>query len=268
MINEINFIINDINKEKNSISIKVNDFNNNIRDAYEEKDKIIKNIEIKLYNDILKKEIELKKNAHKNLEFDKNKIISNLSELSKNLGIISALLEQSKKQLEELNDAKHRFRVYELYEKATSKDGVATMYLSKKINQINDEIKKVLFGIVDFDIVFEFDEISKNVFLFMNKDNVKQPIELSGGMEKFISSLAIRVSLINISTLPKSDLFIVDEGFGTLDKDNIKKCKNMLRLISEHFRNVLVVSHIDDIKDYVDNVVEIIKTEDGYARIA
>ena len=35
-----------------------------------------------------------------------------------------------------------------------------------------------------------------------------------------ISAIATRVALINMSSLPKSNIFIIDEGFGALDDSN------------------------------------------------
>ena len=42
-------------------------------------------------------------------------------------------------------------------------------------------------------------------------------IELSSGMERFISSLAIRIGLMNVSNLPQGNFLAIDEGWGTMD---------------------------------------------------
>ena len=39
-------------------------------------------------------------------------------------------------------------------------------------------------------------------------------------MERFVSSLAIRIGLINVSTLPRPNFIVVDEGFGAFDSDD------------------------------------------------
>ena len=72
-----------------------------------------------------------------------------------------------------------------------------------------------------------------------------------------MSSLAIRVALINISSLPKTDLLIIDEGFGALDEMNVESCNRLLKSLKRWFRNILVISHVDGVKDVVDNVIEI-----------
>jgi exonuclease SbcC len=76
-------------------------------------------------------------------------------------------------------------------------------------------------------------------------------------MEKMIASIAIRVALINISTLPKSDIFIIDEGFGALDSNNVEACARLLSSLKKHFKTILIISHVDEIKDIVDKNLEI-----------
>ena len=86
-------------------------------------------------------------------------------------------------------------------------------------------------------------------------------IELASGMEKMMSSLAIRVALINVSSLTKTNMLIIDEGFGALDDSNIEACSRLLESLKKWFRNIIIVSHVDAIKDSVDNSLEI--TRDG-----
>lgn len=72
-----------------------------------------------------------------------------------------------------------------------------------------------------------------------------------------MSSIAIRVALTNISNLPKSDLFIIDEGFGALDEGNVESCGRLLQSLKKFFRTILIISHVDAIKDIVDDQIEI-----------
>ena len=72
-----------------------------------------------------------------------------------------------------------------------------------------------------------------------------------------MTSIAIRIALINISNLPKSDLFIIDEGFGALDANNVEACSSLLTSIKKYFKTILIISHVDSIKDIVDKNIEI-----------
>ena len=76
-------------------------------------------------------------------------------------------------------------------------------------------------------------------------------------MEKMISSLAIRVALLNICSLPKTNMLIIDEGFGSLDETNVEACNRLLSSLKKWFKNILVITHVDSVKDAVDNILEI-----------
>jgi exonuclease SbcC len=76
-------------------------------------------------------------------------------------------------------------------------------------------------------------------------------------MEKLIASIVIRVALTNISELPKPSMFIIDEGFGSLDDSNIESCARLMNNLKNEFRNILIISHVDAVKDIVDNVIDI-----------
>ena len=76
-----------------------------------------------------------------------------------------------------------------------------------------------------------------------------------------MASLAIRVALINVSSLTKTNMLIIDEGFGALDELNIEACSRLLESLKKWFRNIIVISHVDAIKDAVDNSLDIVKNE-------
>jgi len=109
--------------------------------------------------------------------------------------------------------------------------------------------------------VFEEDEDHNNLNVFINyKDSGgRRLIETASGMEKAITSLAIRVALINVSSLTKTNILIIDEGFGALDETNIEACTRLLESLKKWFRNIIVISHVDAIKDSVDNSLDIIR---------
>jgi DNA repair exonuclease SbcCD ATPase subunit len=93
------------------------------------------------------------------------------------------------------------------------------------------------------------------------------PLENSSGMERFVSSLAIRIALMNASNLPKSNFMIIDEGFGVLDAEHMHSMQTLFNLLKTHFDFILIVSHLETARDMVDNLIEI-KKEDGYSQIS
>ena len=130
---------------------------------------------------------------------------------------------------------------------------------------LEEEINNTLSQIVDFEI--EFDVDGKNILTYIKYgDDNKWPLELTSGMEKFISSLAIRVALIKISNLPRPNFLAIDEGFGNLDSENINSISMLFDYLKTEFDFVVIISHIDIMKDMVGGLIEISRSK-GLSRV-
>jgi exonuclease SbcC len=154
---------------------------------------------------------------------------------------------------------KRQMRIYDLFLQATSAKGIPTRIMMSRLPIINSEISNILQGVVDFTISLEADGNTNSMDVYIDYGDSKRVIELASGMEKMISSLAIRVALINTSSLTKTNMMIIDEGFGSLDANNLEACTRLLESLKKWFRNILIISHVDAIKDCVDNSIEITK---------
>tara|TARA_R110002153_G_scaffold166966_1_gene319569 strand:- start:110 stop:3241 length:3132 start_codon:yes stop_codon:yes gene_type:complete len=163
------------------------------------------------------------------------------------------------KQKSEFERISKSLRVYDLFLQATSNKGIPVQIIHSMLPQINDELSKILKGVVGFTVELEADLESNSMDIFINYGDSKRIVELGSGMEKMMASLAIRVALINVSSLPKTSMLMIDEGFGALDETNLEACGKLLQSLKKWFKNILVISHIDAIKDIVDNNIDIMK---------
>jgi len=87
------------------------------------------------------------------------------------------------------------------------------------------------------------------------------------GFEKFISSLSIRLALLDISHLPKPNFLAIDEGWGAFDSKNINNINTIFNYIKNKFTFILNVSHIQVIRGYCDYHIKLEKRDDGYSYI-
>lgn len=154
-----------------------------------------------------------------------------------------------------------QMKTYEIISGAFSKKGIPLIITRSQIPLINVEIQKILAGIVDFSVEIENDDDSDASEIYINYGDSRRIIELCSGMEKTIASIALRAALTNVSSVPKSDMFIIDEGFGTLDDSGVESCNRLLTSLKKYFRLVLVITHVDGIKDIADHILEITKNE-------
>ncbi len=186
-----------------------------------------------------------------------------LLELHKKHGYFEQKLENINEQKEELRVSRENFAAYELFMKSVHPNGIPYDIIKKKLPFINEEILKTLTNIVDFEVFFEAEGKKLEIFIKHPRYEAR-PIELGSGAEKTIAAMAIRLALLNVSNLPKSDLFILDEPGTALDADNMEGFVRILDMVKNYFKTVLLISHLDSLKDCVDMTIDIDRQE-GYA---
>ena len=232
-----------------------------------------------------KKQLTKSQKQKDNIEFNKNKNVEiqeirdeistvnfELLELESKLLSLSGKLKMAEKSkqdaqngIDRLIDFDQHYQGYEYYQKAVQRNGVPYHLITKALPQIESEINNILNQIVEFTIVLHTDGKNINAHIVYDDDNF-WPLELTSGMEKFISSLAIRTSLINISNLPRPNFLAIDEGFGVLDSDNLNSMYSLFDYLKSQFGFVLCISHIDAMRDIMDKLIEI-KKANGYSEI-
>ena len=226
-------------KKIKSIEEKIIEMKLNLVD--EDNEKIIESIE----ND-LRETTKSLKSAESNLLVTERSIGSETSNLLKH-----------QHDKEKYSEHVKNWKIYEALIQAYGKNGLPQVVLTQQLPRINQEIASILQGICGFTVVLTSD--GSNLDVNLDYGDSQRPVELGSGMEKMMASLALRVALINVSSLPKSDMFIIDEGFGALDDVNVEACNRLLVSLKRFFKTIIVISHVDAIKDAVDNIIEISK---------
>ena len=94
-----------------------------------------------------------------------------------------------------------------------------------------------------------------------------RPLEMGSGAEKTIASMAIRLALLTVSSLPKPDIFILDEPGTALDEDNMEGFVRIIDMVKTYFKTVILISHLDTLKDAVDTQIVIDKKK-GFAHVS
>jgi DNA repair exonuclease SbcCD ATPase subunit len=168
-------------------------------------------------------------------------------------------------QLETYKQLEIEYKAVEYYLQSVKRDGVPYELVSQAIPKIEAEINNVLNQIVDFNLVLQADGKNINGYIIYDEDNM-WPLELTSGMERFISSLAIRIGLINVSALPRPNFIAIDEGWGSLDADHISSVVNLFEYLRTKFDFAIIISHVDSMRDMVDSLLEVNKI-DSYSQI-
>ena len=199
------------------------------------------------------KETEIKRCEGKVLEYMSEK------------GSAKRTIEEARERIQQIRDAERDYIAYDLFVQATHANGISYEVIKSMMPVINAEIQKILSSIVDFEVFFDNDGDKLEVYLQHPKYDPR-PMSMGSGAEKTIASMAIRLALISVSSLPKPSWFILDEPATALDAEHMEGFTRLLQMIKAQFKTVLLITHLDSLKDVVDKTIEIDKV-DGYAHV-
>ena len=227
--------------------------------VYEENKEVIENFEYLMrQKSIIQNEAVLEK---KKCDKCNNEIL----ELYRTNGSLEQKLKNIITQRREHQNIQQDYAAYDLYLRCMHSNGIAYDIIKKQLPVINEEVAKVLANIVSFEVFFEDNGKRLNIFI-KHPRHEPRPLQMGSGAEKTIASMAIRLALLSVSNLPKGDIFILDEPGTSLDAENMEGFVRILDLVKSYFKTVLLISHLDSLKDCVDNQITIEKSE-GYARV-
>lgn len=189
------------------------------------------------------------------------------SDVLKLNGRVSALQNQKETiedRIDEVKNLEQQSKLFDFYLNALGKDGVSYELIEKSLPMIEGEVNNILAQIVEFGMQLEID--GRNINAYLVYGDQRWSLDMCSGMERFISGLAIRVALINVCNLPRPNFLVIDEGFGTLDSENLQSLFMLFTYLKTQFDFVMVISHIDSMRDVVDGLIEI-KKINGFSNV-
>jgi exonuclease SbcC len=271
--NEINTLSDTLGKEISKLKLKVErTYNTKTNKEFQLREIDIKINEYNQNKDVIENLQELlteKKSVEKQIkkaDTEVNKCNKKNVTLYKNIGSAEQKLQTIREEKETHQTLLREYSACDLFLRCMHPNGIAYDIIKKRIPVINQEVAKILANIVDFEVFFESSGNKLDIFIKHPKHDPR-PIEMGSGAEKTMAAIAIRLALLSVSSLPKADIFILDEPGTALDEENMEGFIRILELIKVYFKNVLLISHLDSLKDCVDMQIVIEKNK-GYARIS
>ncbi len=249
-------------KIKNKIHLLVNEMAS-IKtkiEVYELNKEAIENRE-----ELIKEQDDLKEKSIK-MESDIAICDTKVLDLVKQHGGIETQIENIKDKQQELEDLRTDYAAYDLFMRCTHPNGISYDVVKRMLPLINEEVSTVLANVTDFDIFFEAEKNKLDIFIKHPKYEAR-PLEMASGAEKTLAAIAIRIALTNVSTLPKSDIMIMDEPGTALDAENLEGFMRVMEMIKGYYKTVLLITHLDSLKDIADMTIDI-ERQDGYAYVS
>tara|TARA_R100000808_G_C2152817_1_gene162542 strand:+ start:1149 stop:4223 length:3075 start_codon:yes stop_codon:yes gene_type:complete len=241
-----------------------------------EKERHISDLEsdIQIYEDNIEaiENLETMLKTKATLEKEATGIMENLGaceeqvlELYKVNGSLEEKLAALERDKETLSHKREEYAAYDYFLRCMHAHGISSDIVKRRLPVINAEISKVLSNVVEFEIFLETDGRKLDILIKHPKFDPR-PIELGSGAEKTLAAIAIRLALLSVSTLPRGDVFILDEPGTALDENNMEGFSRIVDMIKTQFNKVILISHLDSLKDTADVTIDIDR-KDGFAHI-
>ncbi|MBR6331523.1 MAG: SMC family ATPase [Dehalococcoidales bacterium] len=150
--------------------------------------------------------------------------------------------------------------------------GIRALMIEAALPDLNNEANKLLGKMTDGLMTLEVSAQTENkdgsvaeaLNIKIYQNGMDRDYASYSGGERFRIDLALRIAMSRLMTnrigAPMQTL-IIDEGFGTQDENGIDKVIYAINSIKDDFRLIMVITHIEALKDAFPN--KIVVTKDG-----
>ncbi len=183
---------------------------------------------------------------------------------------------QAKLNLERDN-LTHRIGLFKALERAFSKDGVPAMLIEQALPEIENHANDVLQRLSGGTMSVSF--ATQREYKDKNRDDRKETLdirisdssgirdyEMFSGGEAFRVNFAIRLALSRVLAHragARLQTLVIDEGFGSQDALGRQRLIEAINAVKPEFARILVITHMEELKDYFPNRIEVEKGEHG-----
>jgi len=192
-----------------------------------------------------------------------------------------AVLKGQKDRMEELSLQREalsrRLKGYRQLESAFGKDGVPALLIEQALPQIEARTNQILERLSGGGMSVRF--ITQREYKSSARDDKKETLdiqiqdqsglrdyEMYSGGESFRIDFAVRLALSYILAQragARLQTLVIDEGFGSQDALGRQRLIEAINLIKDDFKKVLVITHVDEIKEAFSTQLLVEKTPVG-----
>lgn len=150
--------------------------------------------------------------------------------------------------------------IYRRLGEAFGKDGIQALVIESALPEIEEEANAILRRLTDNRVRITIESLRdlkkggtrETLDIAISDEMGERPYHLFSGGEAFRTDFALRIALSKIlARRAGSQLrtLIIDEGFGTQDKQGLECLKEAIQEISRDFDMLLVVTHLPELQD-------------------
>lgn len=211
------------------------------------------------------------------LREEENKTRAALGGAQQRVDILETLRDRKAGYEKKCEEVQRQIGRHRTLERAFGKDGVPALLIEQALPQIEDKANELLDRLSDGQMSIRF--ATQAEYKDKRRDDLRETLEIqisdgagirnyemySGG-EAFRVNFAIRLALSKILAQRKGarlQTLVIDEGFGSQDIQGRQRLIEAINLVKHDFAKILVITHLDELKDAFPTRIEVQKTEHG-----
>ncbi len=220
--------------------------------------------------------------AERRQQLDTN--LSVLGSLSQQLTQLNQIQTQLRSQEQQLNTYKQQQKIYDELGKAFGKNGIQALVIENILPQLEAESNQILSKLSNNQFHVQFITQKATKASRVKKANIKnakfidtldiligdangtRSYETYSGGEAFRINFSIRLALAKLLSQRAGtplQMLIVDEGFGTQDREGCDRLIAAINAISADFACILAVTHMPQFREAFQTRIEVHKTTKG-----
>jgi exonuclease SbcC len=113
-------------------------------------------------------------------------------------------------------------------------------------------------------------ELDEDYEMHIYDSGIKYPIGRFSGGEADLANLCLRLAISQLISAPTgtdAGFIMLDEIFGSQDLLRKGAIMDSLTQLSKQFRQIILITHVDEIKDSLEHIIEVAEDEDGVSHV-
>lgn len=274
MIDELSDSINDMETQRSNvqrksnlefklsaIEVQIKNIDMSISDYQRQKNEIETNKDNIRYNNEIDNKIRICDDSIRAENNVKEQLIREIQQYKSENNNYNTEIKNHKIVIDKLVEEEKIIRDWNLYQELLGKNGIVKLVLKNALPIINNEVKRLLDGLCDFDVVMS---VSDNNQICIDLQREGKSIDLSTGASGFegtIASLALRAALGNIAILPKCNGLVLDEILSGISAENMTNIMTLYHRMLNNYDFILHICHDTTLVDYHEQIVTVTKKD-------
>lgn len=174
-------------------------------------------------------------------------------------------------------DTANQLRIIAKLDLAFSPKGIPALLIDEALPEIEENANRILGQLTEDRMSVRLTtqgeykdkkrtDARETLDILIRDESGTRDYELFSGGEAFRVNFAIRLALSALLTRragSRLQLLVIDEGFGSQDADGRQRLIEAIHTIQDDFEKILVITHLEELKDAFQSRIEVLKGEDG-----